>query len=295
MHLLRNYLEYCRRSLTELHYFIEVTSWSVIHSLSISALSLGLISSLTVAYWWNYTTAQLENSLNSELAESLQYYPADLRIDWSGENLDIEPNTPILIPNPWPEYVEDSVLPPYLLILTDDTRNGSEVSQSLQSETLFLSTQQHIWTHDTQDSWSSIPLTELPGFDQPFTITAENYPPFVSQWQTVLSESIEVLKILSLGLIPLIYVLGKLITLTFDAVLIFVLLKLFPRAPSFKVVWQLSLQLGVISSLIGSTARLLYPQFEYNFFQLSYWILLTLVLIGKQTQHWVWPSQTPKK
>lgn len=282
------YLRYWFRSLTELHFFIEVTGWSSWKLLRTVSISLLLISFFFVYQWQQTVLPVLEENLRTQLEESRAYYPENLEISWDGQELQLSTTEPLQMPNPWPSILTQPPFPATLAVVTDSSQPASELAANLAQPPLFMVTRDTLWVSDLQNTWSNIPLQEAPGFESPFTITAESYPWYVSEWQNMVTQASSVLRFLSFFLIPLSYSITKLLTLTFDSLLIFLLLKLFPASPSFKAAWHLTLQVGVVASFLTGVATLLYSNLNFDFFTLCFWVLLTTVLIAKRTQHWVW-------
>jgi len=237
---------------------------------------------LVAARFMMITIPELQ-SYFQQTADQLQAeYPADLKISWNQESLTHEPADLLAIPYPAFIKPEEFGVPTQFAYLSSQTATVDTLSSQLPSTSLLAATPKDIFVHSPDTSWSSLPLAEVPGFEQSFEINQTNLPTVISQINQVFNQGLQLITVSAYLVMPVILALQRAWLTLIQSLLAYFLLRLNGLPLSFSKTFQLGLHIMVVAEILHQTSLWLYPKLEWSFLSIGFWLIFTLVMLGQK-------------
>lgn len=277
------------QSLTSPQYYLDVLnarfSFSVkfffVGYLCLALLATGLFATLQAPIY------QRIFSQNATLLQ--QNYPQDLVVKWDGQKLTTSNNQPIELP--YPTDLPHDQLPTTFAKIVPSASSLDQATTQLNQPAFILITQDHLYLNNSQGGWSPLLLSEVPGFETAFTMTAKNLPDYVATWKTLFDSSLSLFTIA----FPMLYFLGigliRILSMAINCVFIFYLLKLTGRKLPYLKIFQLGLHISVIAGLVDILTTFVIHGAGMNLFGLAFWLYFTVILLAlgnvSSTRKWI--------
>ena len=256
--------------------------WFVIRFFLISMFVISLIES-TVLLTKTFP-AWIEKA-RTQARESIAYYPENLVISWDQIKLDFDPSHQIELPYPEQLIKRQEGLPPLFGVVIPQTESLTETqAQELDHpEALLYLTSKNIYLNAPSAlgaSWTHESLDSLPGFDQPFTVTASTSESLanaaIAHIETTVTRAWPFILLIMFGFI--------LITKTWSLIWYALVGWLFYRFNAEKMsvtkVIKLTLYITVVAQTLNSVAHGLYPETSTSYiFSLSYMVIFFIFFL----------------
>lgn len=275
-------LLHLKRLFTDLDVYLELSAGRLRTVIYLSLLGLFLLSLSNAAVVSLTQGPKLLQSLSQLADTAVSWWPADQVGQWRDGKLTFSPSptTPQLVawPFPAPENLTKQLIAYSPTALTEPTANFAQGEQSA----LILVTPDKFWVNQLNNSWSEpMPLTELIGFSElaPGTYDKAAVAHLIGQAQNALR------KLLIVGLVfwPFLSVLGSWLGMAWfivtEAALVWLTTKLFGWHFSWVRLVKLNCLLVIPATAVQYLAGWIYPELTFSLFHITYWILLTLVLL----------------
>ncbi len=254
-------------------------SWSLLFLL-ISYLVLGLVSASRIV--WK-DIPELETKANQTLEEVRLNFPADLSLEWNGQQLTHTGNSALKVP--YPSFISpaDLDLPPVLVYHLNQSIPEDQFAQQLPERSLIVVTPTELYMNDLQGDWNQIQLSELLGADS-FSLNQATLPQYLDQAKAGLENSRGVLQIGTFFFIPVLLTLARIWSLAIETLLAFVLTRLNGIPLSLRHLFQLNLHIIVVAEVINLASQFLYGNHHWPLFSLTFWLLWVLIMITQRSQ-----------
>lgn len=222
----------------------------------------------------------LHSAINASIDEAERHYPEQLEITWDTQALRLN-QAPLTVPYPQTIVPTDWQLPTTLAYYTDQPITSPE---SVVQNTSFLLLDPTTLYINNRGRWSSLPLTELPGFEHEFTINASNRTEMSATVKQLTAATITALKPMVVITYTLFAGPVHLWMGLVDGLIVYLLLKLYRANSSFPQVFALCLFSLLLAEAITLLGTMLYQELTVPLQTISFWIVLSYVLIVNHRQ-----------
>ena len=275
-------LLHLKRLFTDLDVYLELSAGRLRTVIGLSLLGLLLLSFINATAVVLTQGPKLLQSLSQLADTAVSWWPADQVGQWRDGKLTFSPaDTAVKLvawPFPAPENLTKQLVAYSPQTLTEPT---TDFRQGDTSALIFVSPDQ-FWVNQLNDGWSEpMPLTEMIGFTElaPGEYDKTGFAHLVGQAQNVLRK----LLLMSLVLWPFLSVLGSWLSMAWfivtEAALVWIITKLFGWHFSWVRLVKLNCLLVIPATAVQYLAGWIYPELTFSLFHITYWILLTLVLL----------------
>lgn len=253
--------------------------WFSVRFVVIACLILGLLKAVDFNL---RSIPQLQAQTTQLLARLEQEYPADLVFSWDMSTLSWQPPTTLSVPYPPEVSLNREGLPPVLAQFSPQEGDPSTLLTELPQRSLMLITPSTLYILNAGESWNTLPFTEVPGFESAFTISRDTLGDYLTYWQTLIAQTIQVLQIGSFVVFPLFTVIRLLVNSVIDATIFYFLIQLSGPRWRWSKVWQLTLHIVVVALLLETLIHWLLPSSTFPIFTITSWgLFVYLVLMLK--------------
>lgn len=268
---------------TNLDYYVDILNSKLRTSIKFFVVSYLLI---TLGLTINYAVKELplvQQDIDSIKNELLAEYPADLSINWDGNQLAVQPDEPITIP--YPQAVErPEEFPQSLGILNF---NQPEPDQSVSA--LFVVGAETVWVNSFTQGWSDTSLREVLG-ETTWTVNRE----VIDSSVPTLAEEFKRLSMY----FPVLYffftipalILSRLFSLAIDAFILHFIFLIQRKSIPYLKTLQLALHIMVPVEVIHQVTRLSLPDLNFPMLTVGFWALAFLLVWHFRSLH-VFPEQ----
>lgn len=224
----------------------------------------------------------LQDQVLITLEQLEKNYPENLKITWTGKELEIIPAEILEIS--YPENFEiDSQFPTLLAYISPDKLEINQFKDRFEHESLIVITPKELFINNLQDSWTQAPLSELLPTDTATTpLTKESLPNYLDQTKAFFINLLSLTKQINYLAMPLLILLIMLWMGLIESIFLFLFFKLNQINLNFKKTYQLSLHLTVVAETINQVTAWIYPQIQLPMFTLSFWIILIYVFLTQK-------------
>ena len=269
---LKQYFTALQSTLTQPDYYLEILNqnvWSSVKFLLISYLLIGLLVSLIIV---QVDIPKYQSQFAQAMEELKTNYPPRLEIKW--ENNQLTTNSPEPVKVNYPSVVE----PKYRLQENLALINPQLDTPGENEPAFFIFSQDKLWFQDNAQSWNQLPLTAIPGFQNPLVINHQSLDTVIQGWQQTVTSILTKLKFLVPIFFPVLLLLSRLIANIIDVLLIFLMSRISFRKFSFPKIWQISLHVMVVAEIVSQITGYLYPHLNLQMYSITYWVWFAAVL-----------------
>ncbi len=206
-------------------------------------------------------------------------YPADLQLTWDEQAFTHQPEGLLTISYPPFVAPAEYSLPSVLAYHANQPLTSDQLPTSLPQPSFLVFTTKELFLHASDGSWSSIPLTEVPGFEQSFQVTRAQLPNIISHLKSVFQNLLNVVGTLSFVALPLSLALHRAWLVLIQSLLAYLLLKLNGVPLTFTKTFQLGLHIMVVAEILNQVSLWLYPQLDWSLLTIGYWLIFTLIIL----------------
>lgn len=271
-----DYPQHLWLSLTTPHYYLRVIRASLATSLVFLFYSCVWLGLLNAIFFSQRVVPVWQTTISQTIDHLVVSYPQNLVISWNGLRLNLQPTEEVAIPIPRNVVGNSAVWPSNLAIIIPEDKKASELTLDPKSTFAVVSPTMLFVTD--QRNWNSLSLTELPGFDEAFTINQATLPEYAAMWKTRSLRILNELRWLSLLLAPLFLFLTSLWTAIFHAVLLFFVLRISGVYLKFLSTVKLSAHVVVAGLLLTQVQQWFYPTLGIPLASLAYWSYMVLIV-----------------
>jgi hypothetical protein len=234
---------------------------------------------------------QLEDALQQGSDQLVAQFPEDARVAWTGERLEVAGAAAVTddsgrVVLPFPEGVtvpEEFEQYEVLAVYASESAVGSigELEEDVvqRGPLPFVAVTPEQLSVRGQAEWQRMQLQEAFAGVEPFLIDDENIAEHVAAARELAVGALQSLAPLAYVVIPVFFLVARLVEITIYAALIWGIWLITGNRRRFSQLWQISLHIGLIASVIGAATQLALPQLELSMYSLSFWVLLTYVLL----------------
>lgn len=221
----------------------------------------------------------LLSQLDQASHELAAAYPSDLVIHWDQNQLSISPENYLPIKVPYFEPWKEDALSDFVSVINPSLPNdGGELTKEFEVSTLTVVTSDQLWLNISPGLWNTLPLRDLPKFDQSFEMTSENKSEFLEAWSKYLQTSITDFKWFVFLFFPMGLLISRLMVSLVNTFLAYLLLQIWGKDLKFSKVWQLVLHLLIPTEIIGQISEYAYADLEWSIYSLSFWLLFSVMM-----------------
>jgi len=271
-------------SLTSINWYFSLLSRPLSFSLRFFFLSCLLLGVATALKFNLVVIPTWQDQLTASLAELQAHYPPALIISWDNQVLSLTPAESISVQYPSQVSVDTDIFPSLLGYFSPQDLAESELERELPSRSLFLITPSSLFVNESGGGWNQLPLTTIPGFDQPFTITAQSLPEYIATWQSIGDSVLTVIAWLNWLFWPLSLIVTRLWISLFDTFLFYFLLQLNRFRVPFKKAWQIVLHVLITASIIELVTNWLYADLGIPMLTVSTWMILVYLVLSLRSR-----------
>lgn len=236
-----------------------------------------------------------QQQVATSLRELQTNYPADLIIAWDMQQLNMTPSEPLAIQYPSHLTVNGDVFPPLLAFLYPHDVAEAEFVPLLPSRSLAVVTPTTLFINQTSGGWNQLPLSSLPGFEQPFALNQQNLPDYITRWQSSSDSVLAVVAGASWFFWPVSLVVSRLWLSVFDGLLLYVLLQFNRLYLPIKKVWQLVIHVLITASVVELIASWIYPQLDLPLLTITTWVVLIYFVLSLRLRQRIFLTITDQK
>ena len=265
-----------------LNYYLELVSGSTKKIFSHFFWLVGIISlilGIILAAQSAPKLYSLEQNLSSDVIKN---FPSQLIINWDGTSLNIAPEETAPYEINWPSSIADKTLPSLLAVFDQNLRSPEEtIKQIGNKSSLFLINRTNLWVlSQSSNSWSEpVPLNLIlkPEYFPAQVVNQKNLPELVTQFHQNFKKVVQFGLILFPVTNVLAYWLSGLIFSLTEASFIWIIGKIIKWPVSWVQIFKLNLLIVPVGLSLEIIANLLYPELEWSFFHITYWIIFVLI------------------
>ncbi len=241
-----------------------------------AALVLGVASA---TYFTSVELPQAHRWISQAGAEVQQYFPPDLVLNWTGQELLSNTTQPQTIY--YPSFIEAQSydLPERLAFYSPVVTTPQAVIEQLSLSSLAVITPSTLFLTDFQGGWSDLPLNTLTNI-APTQIDAQSIPEIVVTLQNAARQVLEISQWLLFGLFPISIATTRLISAILDGLLAYILIRLQNYRFTYGQVLKLSLLITMIASSAEFIAQLMYRPLTIPIFSIVYWSYLVVIILA---------------
>jgi hypothetical protein len=271
-----------KRLFTELDVYLELSGARLRTVLSVFLVGLSALS------FSNGTAAALLHGpeiLKSsvQLADTVvSWWPADQVAHWRDGKLSITPAPAETKQVAWPIVVPEELTKQFMAYSPVSLSQPDDVFLKGEKSVLFLVTPDQLWVNQLDGEWSTtMPLVEV--FESTGEMSGDyskaDFTHLVGQTQAAVRKLLKV----ALILWPLMSVFGTWLSMAWfvmiEAALVWLITKLFGWNLSWSRLAKLNCLLVIPATALQYAASWLYPELSFSLFHITYWVLLSLVLL----------------
>lgn len=263
------YLNSLKGTLIDPHYYVHVLNKKIFFSLRFLFISYLIIGLAVSAIITQVDFEKYQTDFQLALQELERNFPENLQINYQGYHLSMIPEEEIVVDYP---QTTGKLAYQHLAVINP---NASEIKNS--SALITLGADQ-IWIQDAPSQFTQFKFSELSFFDQRLTITKQNLPELIDNWQTKFSQILEKAKVFVFIFFPLGLFFSRFLANLLDVLLIFLILKISNYPLNFTKIWQLSFHVLVVAEVVAQLTGYLYPDSELKMFAITYWIWFAFLI-----------------
>ena len=263
-------------SFTQPHFYVQILNQSLSKSIQffgISAIFLGLISAWLMT---QFAYPQYRQAFHQMTTQISDHYPSNLTVEWQNQHLSTNSEEPVSLY--YPSTISQH--PTELLAVLDpqlDPTQFDQVNQRLPASSLAVIGETDLFINDGLGNWSQLPLTDVPYFDQSFSLTSQTLPTVLDQAEKQFGQLLTVLQPVLYFILPLNFFVSGMWMGMWYALISQVILSLYGKNFGYKKIFQLSLHLIVVAQTVSLIAQYLYPNLSFSLFSLTYWSLFVVL------------------
>lgn len=249
--------------------------------LLISCLWLGIIN----AFFFNIKVIPfLESAISQTATEVITHFPQHLILNWDTLRLRVQPAELVPISFPTALPIDRSLLPPVLGYISPQEIRVDDFN-TLPTSSFIVVTPTRLYVSD-QQSWNEVPLAELPGFDQPLTVSASTIGQIATGWQERSQLLLRWLSRSSFVLAPLFLFITTIWSCILNSLLLYFFLRLSGTRLKLISLLKISSHVAVAGLIAGQFQQWLYPTLSLPLFSLCYWgyFIWIMLIIRRQAE-----------
>ncbi len=265
-------------SITSRSYYIDVLNAKFAFSFKFFLVGYFLLAILAGGLFIGIDLPKYQSLFvkNTQLIQ--KQFPSDLKLNWDGTTFLTNQKNPIRIS--YPDGMPHDGLPEDFAYLAAADSSLSQAEEAVKSSSLMIFSKDTLAISEGQSGWSTLSLKDAPGFDQPFTITAESLPDQIKNWQQIFSAGLSLFALLY----PVLFLFGvgmiRLVSLCINSVLIYYLLKVFGRTLPYAKVIQLGMHISVVAGLLDVITSHLITNSNFNLYEIAFWCYLMIIIFS---------------
>lgn len=276
---LRTFLQALIRSIVSPQYYVDVLNAPFKFSLRFFLIGYFLLSLLATLAFVQFDIPHYQSIFAQNQDTLEKNYPTNLIIGWDGKQL--ADTTPRVIEVSYPTGVPHEGFPTKLANIDTAATSIDQVKKEAQSASLFVVTKETVYVSNNQGEWSPLSLKDTPGFDQPFHITKDSLPNFISVWRTTFDSALHAFAFLYPFLFFFIIGFFRIITLLVSAGFIYYLLRLLNKNIPYLKVVQLGLHVLVVAGLLDIlTAHFIPENVDPGIYGIAFWLYIGVIVIS---------------
>ena len=268
---LRTYCHALINTFSSALYYVDILNTKFSFSIRFFLISYFLLGIIGAKFFWSRVVPWLRNEIATSLEDFQQHFPPYLQVTWDGEQLQTVPTAPLTIP--YPQFVPSDGLPSELAII-----NVLASAPPSSTPALLFVTKNTLFGFQGDNQWTELPLKDIPQLNQAFTITTETLPAFIDQAKHF---SEQLLRFAAFAYpIAFVSVVAplRLLSLLFESILLFFVLRLVNPFWTFRKIYQLSLHIAVVAETIQLVTTFFFHATALPMFTLAFWGYFMIIL-----------------
>lgn len=287
-----SFFDHLKGTFTSPIYYLYVPHFSWWTSASLFFLGMSISGLLFTAH---LGLRMIPKFYEQTLAQLTANYPHDVKIDWDTQQLMVTPTQTHSVP--YHEVIDASTrqtlkLPNYLLWFSPSEVTDAELLQEPINQHLLVLSPRTVNLQNVSGQWTSIPLVDVPGFEEGFSITDANKSALqekIGYLFTVLTP----LVLLSVALVsPFLLGILTIVAGILEIFLLYLLLQLNRFRLTFSQTLKLALHILAVSQVVTQLTLLLYGSMPLPILSIAFWaISLYLILSWNRSVFMVTPTE----
>jgi hypothetical protein len=289
----QTYVRSLWKTISESEYYIDVLNAPMWFSVRFFLISLGILGLLSGAWRAAYEVPRWRQSLEGDLYQVVEQYPADRVVRWeTSTGLATTPTEPLVVPYPslW-------TLPkPYKTfgVVAPNITNQDQIAAAAPESSWWIVGQQELFLRSARDtSWQTFPLKDLPGFENSFVLTKDALTSAQPEIRTTLDETALLLQWLAVLGGPAWLIVTTSLALVSHVLLAIFFFWAFGYLLGPLKTLQISLHIAVVAQILQSVADVLTPTSHLPLFTITFWIYLFILSWTLQHVHQAHSPLTP--
>jgi|GEM_PF-2231138 len=271
------FLQALIKSITSPIYYLEILNASFSFSFKFFIAGYLLVSFIATLFFIQFDAPKYRDSIEASAEAVESSFPPLLEIVWNGTLLSSNQTTPITIP--YPEGISYRGLPASLSVIAPTIANADQL-KALNPNSLVIFGGEKIFVSNSNNDWTSLSLTETPGFEKPFVVNRSNLTEIISYWRSSLTTFLNIMVLIFPVGFFFIMVLSRLVSVCVNSLFIFFLLRLLGKSLAYKKVLQLCFHIAVVAELIRILTSQMTSSAQLNMFDLAFWTYLIIILVS---------------
>jgi hypothetical protein len=269
-------------TLSSPQFYLDVLNTKVRRSVGFFVVSYFVLGFLATTLFATVDVPRYTSMLHNSFQELIQHYPDDLTFHWDGKVLSSSQTDVLQVPFPsfWQTQSAnaDQSLPTNLAMIDTSTTSVDDAVAKTTHASWVVFTQNQAYVTNNNGGWSSIDLTDLPGFQSTFTVDKNSLPNQLNSWEDG-AKSVALLAILAYPCIfPVGLMLSRVISLMINALLVSYFIRFIRRPIPFWKMFQLMLHISVAAELVAIVSSHLFWSARLPMFGLTFWLYTVVVL-----------------
>lgn len=272
----QTYLRTLLNSFSSPRYYLDILNAPLQFSFRFFLISYVLLALLHTGVFYFTELPKLKEHLAQATTEFRDHFPQDLELNWTGEKFETTTSRPVAVQ--YPSFIPRDNLPKSFGFFVPELKGPEEITQALPTSAWWVANKEIVYVSDGGGVWSPLPLRDLPGFMEPFTLNKGNIGEKTEQWRTVGQQILH----LSVFFFPagFFFLIGtsRLLSLLIDTVLAYLLIRGFNRYFHFWKIFQIGLHILVVAEFAQLVFPLLVPNYTAPIFMMTFWAYFIFVL-----------------
>lgn len=256
-------------------YYHDILEAPLSFSLRFAAVSSILLSILAAVIFYFRSVPVLTQWVTQNTTSLEEHYPQDLTLDWNGTQFATN-QSPLKVP--YPAGVEAESLPPSFMVI--DNRDLSlEQAKTEYADYAVVISQTKGFVQNQAKQWQESQLSDILGDDSSFHITRDSVRQFISNLPVKAEGWLKTFTfVYPLFWLP-IFILTRIISLTLNAVFIWIILRILSPEVKFGKLWQILLHCMIVAETAGLLAAIVYGSVPFSVSSLVFWAFFIVVFL----------------